>query len=143
MYPNAFIQNNVGYQQLAAIQSLVRPGDYLISSGQSIPNYVGLRPYFFPDLGGGTIEGRLLEFRETSLEPLGLSLESRLAEGRRVFFTTDVQDPAIHQRIEAAYGLKNGEMARFINRFDLQPIQLNLPGLTIVEAKRTTPAARS
>jgi hypothetical protein len=119
LYPEAFLANNVGYKLLGEIRSHLRPGDLYICSRQGVPNIHGLRPYFFPELNGGTMEGRLFEFHERSLDKLLSSLRQKLAQGRLVYFGGDLLDPEVQVAIEQEFHLLPGEAAQFFQKFKL------------------------
>lgn len=118
MYPAAFIENNVGYQVLSAIEPHTKPGDVVISAGtETIPNIEVLLPYFFPHIRGGGVSGRLMAFGETSLEPLRTRLMQQLQEGARVYFADDMFEEYVQQQVEHRAGLQGGAMKRFVEGF--------------------------
>lgn len=119
MYPNSFIENNVEYRTLLEIQMRLKPGD-LILAGQSgaVPGLEVLRPYFFPEILGGTITGRLRAFRETNLETLYQRLILKSAQSAKVYFSDDLFDHKSQTEIEQSWGLKPGEVAAFAGKFE-------------------------
>lgn len=127
IYHAASIQNNTGYQMLLTLQTLIKPGDTFISArGGFIPDIEVLRPYFFPRIKGGTIQGRLMAFRETSLSPLKQRLQELQAEGHSIYMASDVFNKDIQTQIEKEQGLKEGEFIKFLeNMFPQETHELN------------------
>ena len=139
--PASFIQNNSGYQILSEIQTHLQPGDVLVCGQSGIPGIEVLRPYFFPEIKGGSITGRLFAYKEKTLDPLIGNLVRKQTEGHHIYFTPDIFDPAVQQAIEGQFLLRKGEMAEFANRFEIKnsfPVSSQLQ-ITQVEFKPARP----
>jgi hypothetical protein len=117
----ATIKNNTGYQLLSGLNQHLKPGDlFLCGKGSFLPNVEVLLPYFFPQMKGGSLEGRLFAFNENSLEPLEQSLAKQRNEGHNIYVGSDLLDPLIQQSIEERFGLEHGVLKNFVDRLKLK-----------------------
>lgn len=121
IYHASFIKNNEGFQLLKELKDTLEPGDIFLS-GQSgiIPQFEVLGPYFFPELKGGTIEGRLFALRENSLQPLKKRLEIIQRNGHSIFLAEDMYDLRVQEQIEKNRSLRWREIDTFLDDFEIQ-----------------------
>jgi len=116
------IKNNMSYQIVKELDGLVNPGDVVLAARTStIPGIETLRPYFFPHLKGGTLEGRLLAFKETNLEPLKSRFVELNSKGRAIYWTEDLFDPEVQAIIEKNRFLEPGVIGLFVSQFKFEP----------------------
>jgi hypothetical protein len=127
IYPAAFIRNNAGYQTLNFIESRVARGDVVLTGTEpAVPGIEVLRPYFFPDINGGSIAGRLFAFRENSLTPLRERLAALQSEGHSIYLSDDLFEPNAQRRLDEATAMAPGSAARLVSGFKVVGI-LPLP----------------
>lgn len=127
IYPASFIQNNQGFQVLSFLEGRLVKGDVLISGPNNVlPDIEVLRPYFFPELSGGSIAGRLFAFRETSLDPLAARLSTLLGRGHAVYLTEDLFNGETQRKLDRICGLNEGSVEAFVSGFDVKG-DLTLP----------------
>ncbi len=120
IYPASFIQNNTGYQVLDYIESRVLPGDVVLTGAEpTVPEIEVLRPYFFPDIKGGSILGRLFAFHEKSLAPLQNRLSELAAQGHSVYLAEDLFEEKNQRYLEEKAGLPSGSVASFVANFKI------------------------
>ncbi|MCB4756653.1 MAG: hypothetical protein LHV69_06425 [Elusimicrobia bacterium] len=123
IYHASFIQNNTGYQLLRQIETQLKPGDYFIcGTGEVVPNIEVLRPYFFAQINGGPLAGRLYAARERSLAPLSRRLQEKERAGHRLFLADDLLDPKTQQSIEGRFQLERGAILQFLRLYELKPV---------------------
>jgi len=116
------IKNNKSYQIMKELDGLVDPGDVVLAARSStIPGIETLRPYFFPHLKGGTLEGRLLAFKETDLRPLKSRFVELNSKGRDIYWTGDLFDPEVQAIIEQKRALEPGSIGVFVSQFEFEP----------------------
>ncbi|MCG3203853.1 MAG: hypothetical protein KCHDKBKB_00530 [Elusimicrobia bacterium] len=132
----SFIENNQGYQTLRAIRSLVKPGDVIVAAEPgSIPGIEVLLPYLFPELSGGTLSGRLMAFRETSLDPFTNHLIGKIQRGHTVYFSEDMFDDKIQQGIENRMALPEHSFRNLWLIFKPEEAIESVNGVTLVRMK--------
>jgi len=120
IYYSAFIQNNKGYQSLKELRAHMGTGDvFLCAQSGVIENIEVLLPYFFPEVRGGTLAGRLYAFREKSLDPLRQRLTIQGEQGARVFFSDDIFDVNVQSKLETIHRLRPNEIEEFLSGFDI------------------------
>jgi hypothetical protein len=117
-YPSSFISHNRGYQTLNFISERIAPGDVVLTGPAAmVPNIEVLRPYFFPQIKGGSVLGRLFAFHEDSLAPLTARLRKLRAQGHSVYLSEDLFDPDTQRRMERQAGLEMGSVRAFVDLF--------------------------
>jgi len=136
MYFNADIKNNRGFQTLREIDSGLNPHDVLLSmKGETIPGIEVLKPYFFPKWEGGSLEGRLMAFKEVSLDPLKARLDLRAQEGRRIFLAEDFFNGEKQMELENKMGWPRGTIEEFLGQFSSRNEWILSTDLKIYEVK--------
>jgi hypothetical protein len=119
IYPASFIQNNAGYQILNYISAHVSPGDVVVTGAEpTAPDIEVLRPYFFPEIKGGSIAGRLFAFHEKSLDPLQTRLIELLSQGHQVYLSDDLFVEAEQRKLAEKTGLASESVAAFVDHFE-------------------------
>ncbi len=110
--------HNTGYIALREIRRQLQPGDVFAAARRdSIPDIGALMPYFFPELRGGSLEGRLFAFQERTLEDFQHSLELHLSKRHGVYLLDDFFNPGTQAEIEKNYALKPGELGQVLSNF--------------------------
>lgn len=116
------ISNNRGYQELGLISKNLKPGDlFLCAHNGYVRDFEVLRPYFFPSISGGTVDGRLFAFRENSLGPLEQRLRQLHAGGAALYFGDDLLLPESQNELEKRHRLAAGDVKSFLSHFNLRP----------------------
>jgi hypothetical protein len=134
---DAFIKNNHGYQTLKEIEPHLAPGDILLAgSSNTIANYDSLRPYFFPNISGGTLNGWLMVTSQTNFDGLRAHLNEKLKQGNRVFWTADIFGTDINQILAADHRLDNDALNRLTSAFTSKESFRTHGGLMIYEIRK-------
>jgi hypothetical protein len=132
------IKRNEGYQLLSELKSHIQPGDVFLAAGPAdIPNIEVLRPYFFSDVNGGTLIGRLYAFKEDSLEPLKQRLVVQEAAGRKIYFADSLWSGDVQRSIEVDRGLRPGTLEQFMKTFSKSDSFRLSNGLTVYRVSST------
>lgn len=138
IYAGANIKNNIGYQTLAEIDAQIKPGDTLLAgTGQSIPGYDVLRPYFFPNMGGGTLSGWLLLSGQNNFDALAADFGQKLKNGRTVYWTAELLEPALQERLERNFKLEPNAVSKLTSAFETKQAFMLSNGTGIYEIVKT------
>ncbi len=129
------ITHNQGYMALKELRARLQPGDtFVAAQAGAVPDIGVLMPYFFPELSGGSLEGLLFAFRETSLERFETALWRDIRRGRRVYVLDDFFDSNAQLALEAKYALPVGSLRQMWSGFRLTKAFQLTNGRVVYEA---------